>query len=131
MRRKNLVLLGLAAALCLSGCQKQEQSGDTTTAAEITDKESEGDSAAKTEAAEEGKVYPKGTVTFYMNGNPQYRQQYFETWLENHRDIAPEVSVEFVQVESNADAREKITMTALSGATEDLPDAVFLDRLNP
>ena len=130
MRRKNLVLLGLAAALCLSGCQKQEQSGDTTTAAEITDKESEGDSAAKTGEAEEGKVYPKGTVTFYMNGNPQYRQQYFETWLENHRDIAPEVSVEFVQVESNADAREKITRTALSGATEDLPDAVFLDRLN-
>lgn len=43
-----------------------------------------------------------------MNGNPQYRQQYFETWLDNHRDIAPEVSVEFVQVESNADAREKL-----------------------
>lgn len=65
-----------------------------------------------------------------MNGNPQYRQQYFETWLEEHRDIAPEVEVEFVQVESNADAREKVTMTALAGATEDLPDAVFLDRLN-
>ena len=38
--------------------------------------------------------------------------------------------MEFVQVESNADAREKVTMTALAGATEDLPDAVFLDRLN-
>ena len=71
MRRKNLVLLGLAAALCLSGCQKQEQSGDTTTAAEITDKESEGDSAAKTEAAEEGKVYPKGMKTdpLFRSGN--------------------------------------------------------------
>ena len=40
------------------------------------------------------------------------------------------MEVEFVQVESNADAREKVTMTALAGATEDLPDAVFLDRLN-
>lgn len=74
--------------------------------------------------------FPAGTLTIYMNGNPQYRQQYFETWLEEHRDIAPEVEVEFVQVESNADAREKVTMTALAGATEDLPDAVFLDRLN-
>ena len=71
-----------------------------------------------------------GVTPYYMNGNPQYRQQYFETWLEEHRDIAPEVEVEFVQVESNADAREKVTMTALAGATEDLPDAVFLDRLN-
>lgn len=75
-------------------------------------------------------IYPDGTIVFYLNGNPQYRQQYFETWLDNHREIAPGVSVEFVQVESNADAREKVTMTALAGATEDLPDAVFLDRLN-
>ena len=60
-------------------------------------------------------------------GNPQYRQQYFETWLENHRDIAPDVKIEFVQTEGTADIREKITMTALSGATEDLPDAAMLD----
>ena len=54
-------------------------------------------------------------------GNPQYRQQWFETWLEDHKDIAPDVEIGFVQTEGTADIREKITMTALSGATEDLP----------
>ena len=60
-------------------------------------------------------------------GNPQYRQQWFETWLDNHRDIAPDVKIEFVQTKGTADIREKITMTALSGATDDLPDAAMLD----
>ena len=46
-------------------------------------------------------------------GNPQYRQQWFETWLDNHRDIAPDVKIEFVQTKGTADIREKITMTAL------------------
>ncbi len=131
MRSKNLVALGLAVALCLTGCGGGTKTAETTGAGAETTGQAAPESKAETESpSSEAKVYPAGTVTFYMNGNPQFRQQYFETWLENHRDVAPEVSVEFVQVESNADAREKITMTALSGAVEDLPDAVFLERLN-
>ncbi len=42
-------------------------------------------------------------------------------------DIAPDVKIEFVQTKGTADIREKITMTALSGATDDLPDAAMLD----
>ena len=81
-----------------------------------------------TEAADgEKTVYPAGTLVVYAMGNPQYRQQWFETWLEDHKDIAPDVKIEFVQTEGTADIREKITMTALSGATEDLPDAAMLD----
>lgn len=138
MRRKGaatLLMVSMAASL-LAGCGAKESSQPTTAAVQDTkaaeNKTAESKTAEKeeTEKAAEATVFPKGTVTFYMNGNPQYRQQYFETWLDNHRDIAPEVSVEFVQVESNADAREKITMTSLAGAVEDLPDAVFLDRLN-
>ena len=116
MKKRNVVISALLAGLMSSsvcGC------GSTPAASGGTS----GSEAGVTQ-------YPAGTLTIYMNGNPQYRQQYFETWLEEHRDIAPEVEVEFVQVESNADAREKVTMTALAGATEDLPDAVFLDRLN-
>ena len=80
------------------------------------------------EASEEKKVFPAGTVTVYAMGNPQYRQQWFETWLDNHRDIAPDVKIEFVQTKGTADIREKITMTALSGVTDDLlPDAAMLD----
>lgn len=116
MKKRNVVISALLAGLMsisVCGC------GSTPAA-------SGGTSGSEAGVAQ----YPAGTLTIYMNGNPQYRQQYFETWLEEHRDIAPEVEVEFVQVESNADAREKVTMTALAGATEDLPDAVFLDRLN-
>lgn len=40
---------------------------------------------------------------------------------------APDVKIEFVQTKGTADIREKITMTALSGATDDLPDAAMLD----
>lgn len=63
----------------------------------------------KKEAEAEGEktVYPAGTLVVYAMGNPQYRQQWFETWLENHRDIAPEVKIEFVQTEGTADIREK------------------------
>lgn len=116
MKKRNVVISALLAGLMsisVCGC------GSTPAASGGTS----GSEAGVTQ-------YPAGTLTIYMNGNPQYRQQYFETWLEEHRDIAPEVEVEFVQVESNADAREKVTMTALAGTTEDLPDAVFLDRLN-
>ena len=116
MKKRNVVISALLAGLMsisVCGC------GSTPAASGGTS----GSEAGVTQ-------YPAGTLTIYMNGNPQYRQQYFETWLEEHRDIAPEVEVEFVQVESNADAREKVTMTALAGATEDLPDTVFLDRLN-
>lgn len=116
MKKRNVVISALLAGLMsisVCGC------GSTPAASGGTS----GSEAGVTQ-------FPAGTLTIYMNGNPQYRQQYFETWLEEHRDIAPEVEVEFVQVESNADAREKVTMTALAGATEDLPDAVFLDRLN-
>lgn len=75
-------------------------------------------------------VYPPGTVTIYGTGNPQYLGVYFDAWLERHRDIAPDVEIEIVQTEGHAASREKITMTALSGATEDLPDATYLDPVN-
>lgn len=120
MKKRNVVISALLAGLMsisVCGC------GSTPAASGGTSGGASGSEAGVTQ-------YPAGTLTIYMNGNPQYRQQYFETWLEEHRDIAPEVEVEFVQVESNADAREKVAMTALAGATEDLPDAVFLDRLN-
>ena len=120
MKKKMFLGIALGVSVLLAGCgSTASNTGDAA-----------GSTAESSGAEQEEAVYPKGTVTFYMNGNPQYRQQYFETWLEEHRDIAPEVEVEFVQVESNADAREKVTMTSLAGAVEDLPDAVFLDRLN-
>lgn len=75
-------------------------------------------------------VYPAGTITIYGTGQPQYLSEYFDAWLERHSDIAPDVKIEIVQTEGHAASREKITMTALSGATDDLPDATYLDPVN-
>lgn len=75
-------------------------------------------------------IYPEGTVIIYGHGQPQYLQQYYDVWLENNRDIAPNVSIEIVQTQGAADSREKIAMTYLSGAYEDLPDAVYIDPVN-
>lgn len=81
-------------------------------------------------SAEEAEVYPAGTITIYGTGQPQYLGEYFDAWLERHRDIAPDVKIEIVQTEGHAQSREKITMTALAGATDDLPDATYLDPVN-
>lgn len=75
-------------------------------------------------------VYPAGTITIYGTGQPQYLQEYYDAWLDAHRDIAPDVKIEIVQTEGHAQSRENITMTALAGATDDLPDATYLDPVN-
>ncbi len=81
-------------------------------------------------SADGNKVYPDGTVVIYGYGQPQYLQQYFDVWLENNRDIAPNVDIEIVQTQGAADTREKVAMTYLSGAYDDLPDAIYIDPVN-
>jgi len=75
-------------------------------------------------------VYPAGTAVIYGYGQPQYLKQYFDAWLERNRDIAPNVKIEIVQTEGAASSREKITMTWLAGAYDDLPDAAYIDPVN-
>lgn len=90
-----------------------------------------GGSEEKKATTADGKnIYPEGTVVIYGHGQPQYLQQYFDVWLENNRDIAPNVEIEIVQTQGAADSREKIAMTYLSGAYDDLPDAVYIDPVN-
>ncbi|NLB90243.1 MAG: extracellular solute-binding protein [Clostridiales bacterium] len=81
-------------------------------------------------AAEEKTVYPAGTVTIYATGQPQFQQMYFDNWLERNRDIAPEVTIEFVQVETQAAGRQKIAMDHLAGAYDDMPDATYVDSVS-
>lgn len=75
-------------------------------------------------------TYPAGTVVIYGYGQPQYLLQYYNAWLERNRDIAPDVKIEIVQTQGAADTREKISMTYLSGAYDDLPDATYIDPVN-
>lgn len=74
-------------------------------------------------------VYPDGTVSIYCTGQPQFLQMYFDAWIERNRDIAPGVKVEFVQMETMAAGRQKISMDYLAGAIDDMPDAIYLDAV--
>lgn len=69
-------------------------------------------------------------MTIYAYGQPQYLQIYFDNWLERNRDIAPGVKIEIVQTKDVNDAREKISMTYLSGAMDDLPTATMIDPVS-
>lgn len=73
------------------------------------------------------KTFPAGTMTVYGYGNPQFLQIFYDDFLDRNRDIAPEVKVEVVQTKNAQDSREKISMTYLSGALEDLPTLAYID----
>ena len=45
-------------------------------------------------ALAETKTYPDGVLQWWSTGQPEFRKQYFDTWLEAHRDIAPGVTIE-------------------------------------
>lgn len=82
------------------------------------------------DVTEEKVIYPAGKITIYGYGQPQYVLEYYQDWLERNRDIAPEVEIEVIQTEGAADCRKKITVTTISGAMDDLPDATFIDDVN-
>lgn len=116
MKKTVAFILSMVVILSMfSGCASNKGVADVV--------EPEGSVSEKT-------VYPAGTITIYGTGQPQYLQEYYDAWLERNRDIAPEVKIEIVQTEGHAQSREKITMTALAGADDDLPDATYLDPVN-
>ena len=130
MKRRLAMALAVSMVVgSLAACGGKTDQAGTTAASKAENAQGGQSGTAEGAKAADGEktVYPAGTLVVYAMGNPQYRQQWFETWLEDHKDIAPDVKIEFVQTEGTADIREKITMTALSGATEDLPDAAMLD----
>lgn len=144
MRCKRLmqtVLMGTMVMAMAAGCSKPESGGDTSSAppassAEQSKAAGEGQAdkeepkAEETKAEETKAVYPPGTITIYGVGQPQYLQEYYDAWLERNQDIASGINIEIVQTEGHAQSREKITMTSLAGADDDLPDAVYLDPVN-
>ncbi|QTL97427.1 extracellular solute-binding protein [Iocasia frigidifontis] len=87
-------------------------------------------SNVNTVASASSNKYPEGTIEIYGYGQPQYFLKYYRPWLERNRDIAPKVSIDIVQTEGAADVREKLTMSYVAGAYDDLPDAFYIDPVN-
>lgn len=80
-------------------------------------------------AAAVADTYPDGTVSMWSTGQPQFRMQYFETWLENHRDIAPNVKVESTTISTTNDGQQKIAMFNMSEDWESMPNVIYLDAV--
>lgn len=74
-------------------------------------------------------TYPDGTIQWWATGQPQFRKQYFDSWLEAHRDIAPNVSLEATTISTTNDGQQKIAMYNLSGDYEAMPHIMFLDTV--
>lgn len=123
----SMVLAVVVAAVLLAGCKSESPMKETQ---EQTSTETIAEQKTGEQTSEEKTVYPAGTITIYSYGQPQYHMEYYNAWLERNRDIAPDVKIEIVQTEGAADSRKKITVTSMSGATEDLPDAAQLDPVN-
>ena len=75
------------------------------------------------ESDSEAGIFPAGKMTLYSYGNPQFRQEYFDDFLDRNRDIAPEVEMEIIQTEGEADVRQKIILSYTAGAYNELPTA--------
>lgn len=71
-----------------------------------------------------GKTFPRGEMTIYGYGQPQFLLEYYNEWLERNRDIAPEVTIEMVQTAGEADARQKVITAFASGALNEVPTVV-------
>lgn len=80
-------------------------------------------------ALAETKTYPDGTIQWWATGQPQFRKQYFDSWLEKHRDIAPNVTLEATTISTTNDGQQKIAMYNLAGDYEAMPHIMFLDTV--
>lgn len=75
-------------------------------------------------------TFAPGTIEFYAYGQPQYRAQFFNGWLEDNDEIASGVSLEMIQTEGEADARQRLITSLTAGATKELPDVIQTGLVN-
>jgi len=75
------------------------------------------------------KTYPDGTILWWSTGQPQFRKQYFDDWLERNSDIAPNVTIEPTAISTTSDGQQKVAMYNLSGDYESMPKIMFLDTV--
>ena len=80
-------------------------------------------------AAATAEQYPDGTLEIYSTGQPQYRKIFYDAWLDEHRDIAPGVTIETTKIETMAAGRQQISMDYLAGSFEAMPDIIMIDTV--
>lgn len=84
---------------------------------------------SKEKAAAADGTYPDGTMLIWMTGQPQYRQMYYDGFMERSKDVAPGVKLQVETISTMADGQQKIGMYKMAGDDESLPDVIFLDAV--
>ncbi len=74
-------------------------------------------------------TYPDGTILVWSTGQPQFREMYYDAWIERHRDIAPGVNVDSETISTMAAGQQKLSMYALSGDYDSMPEVIMLDTV--
>ena len=118
MRKKLLSFSGislLAVNLILSGCAGGNNKGNTTGSSS---------QSAPVESTAASDVFPAGKLVIYGYGQPQFLAEFYNNWLTRNKDIAPNVTIDIIQTEGEADARQKVVTSFASGAYNELPDVI-------
>ena len=58
---------------------------------------------SKEKAAAADGTYPDGTMLIWMTGQPQYRQMYYDGFMERSKDVAPGVKLQVETISTMAD----------------------------
>jgi multiple sugar transport system substrate-binding protein len=74
-------------------------------------------------------VYPPGDIMIWETGQPQFRNVYYEGFLNRNRDIAPNVNIQAETLKTMADGQQKIAMYALSGDRASMPEIIMMDTV--
>jgi multiple sugar transport system substrate-binding protein len=119
-RARLILTLLVLAAMALTACVAPAAAPPAGQAAGETTGEAAGQAAGEGTAT----TFAPGTMVVFDYGQPQYWQQFFEMYLAAHPELAPGVTVEMVQTEGEADARQKVILSYTAGAFDELPDAV-------
>jgi multiple sugar transport system substrate-binding protein len=74
-------------------------------------------------------IYPPGNLTIWETGQPQFRQVYYDKFMNRNRDIAPNVNLQSEVLRTMADGQQRIAMYALSGDRASMPEVIMIDTV--
>lgn len=78
----------------------------------------------------DGGVFPAGKMIMYGYGQPQWLLEYYTPWLERHQDIAKGVSIDMVQTEGEAQARQKLIQAMSAQDYASAADVIQTSRVS-
>ena len=82
------------------------------------------DSSASADGA-----YPAGELVMWSTGQPQFREPYYQDFLDRQGDKAKDVTLRVEAFPTQADSQQRVLMYAMAGDTSSLPEVMNLDTI--